>query len=325
MQDVTETLYARGITDGLPVVPPTREAVTAMLEWGNYDPEAEVGPIPPSNTIATVQDIAVNAVMAGCRPEYLPVVLAVVRAMLADSFTLYGIACSTKGCAPLIIVNGPVRAEIGLNTGVNVFGPGVRANATVGRAVRLILLNLGSARPGVLDKATLGHPGKFSYCIGEDEENSPWEPLHVARGLAPGTSAVTVFGCEAPRVVNVQQGSAEALLFAVAQTLACVGIHPDPEPGHRSQHVVVFAKEHRDILKAEGFTRRRIQEYVQAHAVIPAAHYRRMGVAEATDFAVLADPADLLVVAAGGSAGRFAAVIPAWAWMSRAVTEPVAG
>ncbi|MDE3077906.1 MAG: hypothetical protein KGJ86_20985, partial [Chloroflexota bacterium] len=169
--------------DGLPVVPPTAGSVAAMVEASGLSQESVLGALPPRLANVTVRDVAINAVLAGCKAEYMPVVVAATRGLCTPSFDTFGVACSTKGAAPLAIVNGPIRQEIGLNCRGSVFGPGFRANATIGRALRLILLNVGGARPHLLDKGTLGHSGRFSYCIGEDEEDSPWTPLHVERGL----------------------------------------------------------------------------------------------------------------------------------------------
>src|SRR5688572_11234954 len=156
-------------SDGLPIFPPTQRAVDAFVARTGMTSEHVIGTFRPRESEITVRSVAINAVMAGCKPEYAPVLIATVRALIEEEFDVWGVACSTKGSAPLIIINGPVRDEIGINCRCNVFGPSFRANATIGRAVRLMILNLGGAKPNELDKATLGHPGRFSYCIGEDE------------------------------------------------------------------------------------------------------------------------------------------------------------
>jgi hypothetical protein len=173
-----------------------------MLAWTDRDREVEIGTIPPRQGIVTVEKLAVNAVMAGCRPEYFPVVLAATEAMLDERFNLYAVQCTTHPCAPLLILNGPIARELDVNSRYNAFGPGCRANATIGRAVRLILQNVGGGTPGVLDRATQGQPAKYSYCIAEDELENPWSPLHVERGFDPATSTVTVCGAENPHNLN---------------------------------------------------------------------------------------------------------------------------
>src|SRR5579884_2679781 len=182
--EAIEFCYQQGWTDGLPVVPPTEARVAEFLAAAGLAPDAVLGTVPERGRVITAEKVAINAVMAGCLPTYLPVVVAAVQAMTADEFCLHGSMASTGGAAPLVIVNGPVRTQLGMNAGVNVFGPGTRANATIGRALRLVLLNVCDAQPGVLDQATLGHPGKYAYCIAEDEETTVWQPLHVERGLA---------------------------------------------------------------------------------------------------------------------------------------------
>ena len=310
-------------SDGLPIFPPTEQAVAAMVEATGLGPDEVLGQFPPRMSEVTVQSVAVNAVMAGCKSEYGPVLVATVRALIDEAFDVWGVACSTKGSAPLLIINGPVRGEIGVNCRGNVFGPGFRANATIGRAVRLMILNLGGARPNELDKGTLGHPGRFSYCIGEDEEESPWTPLHVERGLQAGDSAVTVFGGECLRLVNVHYNAPEAVLAAVCDTLACTGIFNSHNITGRSPHVLVFAKEHRDLLHAHGWTKQKIREYVAAHAIVAAEDLLRAGGEADGPSQMVQNADDLLIVAAGGHAGRFAAVIPGWSWQSQPVTVRV--
>src|SRR5215813_13219915 len=193
-EEAQAELEAQGVTDGLPVVPPTPARVAAMLEANGYAPNAEVCELAPAFQPALWQDIAINAVMAGCRPEYLPIIGAALEAMAADEFNLMGITTTTGSAAPLVIVNGPVAGRIGMNWGANALGPGNRANATIGRAVGLCLRNIGGATPGEVDMATLGQPAKYTCCLAENEAQSPWTPLHVERGYAAGDSVVTVVG-----------------------------------------------------------------------------------------------------------------------------------
>ncbi len=186
-------LYAeRGWTDGLPIVPPTEGLVAQFVEALNVAPDAVLGVEPTKGAVITAEKAAINAVMAGCKPEYMPVLAAAIDGITDPEFGLHGISVSTMGSAVLLIVNGPIASELGMNSGVSVFGPGNRANASIGRAVRLIIINVLGTRAGELDKATIGHPGKYAWCIAENEELSPWDPVHVTLGQSAGSSAVTV-------------------------------------------------------------------------------------------------------------------------------------
>src|SRR5262245_34803726 len=196
-----EDYFERGWTDGLPVVPPSEELVARMVAATPRSPQEALGPVPPRMGLATVEAIAVNAVMAGCKPEYLPVVLAALEAMLEEHFNLAGVQATTFPGGPLTVVHGPIAKRIGVNGGFNVFGSGFRANATIGRALRLILFNLGGAYPGVGDMTPLGSPGKYTFCIAENVDESPWAPFHTDHGLAAEDDAVTVFSCEGPTSV----------------------------------------------------------------------------------------------------------------------------
>src|SRR5688572_8662880 len=201
LEDEAEALFARGWTDGLPVVAPTEARVLRMLEGTTRSPDEMVAVVPPDLVEVTVEKVAINAVMAGCKPEYLPVVLACVEAACTDEFNIHGVLATTMPVGPVVIVNGPIRRAIGMNSGVNVLGQGNRANSTIGRALQLVIRNVGGGRPGEVDRAAHGNPGKYTFCFAEDEHGSPWEPLHVARGLEPTQSAVTLFAGEGPRVV----------------------------------------------------------------------------------------------------------------------------
>src|SRR2546426_6657089 len=208
-----ETYFERGWSDGLPVVPATEDAVWRFLEAVGLEPSDVVLTEPVRRRTITAEKVAINAVLAGCQPEDMPVLIAALEAMADPAFTLHGSITSTGGSATLLVVNGPIRHEIGLNSGANVFGPGWRANATIGRAIRLITLNCLGALPGVLDKSTQGHPGKYTYCIAEHEDASPWEPLHVERGFARASSVVTVFAAEGPHNVLTHYGeTADAII-----------------------------------------------------------------------------------------------------------------
>src|SRR3954449_1673898 len=193
LDDEMEVLFDRGVTDGLPVVPPTEQRVLRMLEGTTRAPDDIVAIVAPDLVEVTVEKVAINAVMAGCKPEYLPWVIAAVEAACTDEFNIHGVLATTMPVGPVVIVNGPVRERIGMNSGVNVLGQGNRANMTIGRALQLVIRNVGGGRPGEVDRATLGQPGKYTFCFAEREHDSPWEPLAVERGVAPGRNALTLF------------------------------------------------------------------------------------------------------------------------------------
>ena len=336
--DPVEFCYARRWTDGLPVVPPTEGRVLRMLAGTRRGPEETVAWIPPRRGRATVERIAINAVMAGCRPEYMPVLMAAVEALADPAFNLNGVQVTTHVTGPLLIVNGPVVRELDINSGPNVFGPGWRANATIGRAVRLILLNIGGAKPGVLDRSTLGHPGKYTYCIAENEAVSPWEPFHVSRGCRTDESAVTVFAAEAPHsVTNHVSPDARGVLTSIADSLATLGSNNMYVMGEAG---VVIGPEHAATMKKDGLSRRDVQEFLFQRArrrLADLTFHGAYGKIYNRNWPAWVDrenpnemvpaverPEDFLVLVAGGQAGRFSAVIPGWAHWSRAVTRPIA-
>lgn len=324
---------AEGFGDGLPLVPPTPERVAAMLDGAGRDPGEVLGRLAPSWKQATVEKVAINAVMAGCRPEYFPVVLAAVEAVADPAFNLQSIQATTHICTPLVIVNGPIRKALGINCGHNCFGQGTRANATIGRALRLTLLNVGGAAPGEGDKATFGQPGKYSYCTGENEEANPWEPLHVERGFAPDQSTVTVIGAEAPHNVN-DHGSTtgDGILMTVSSglaTAACNHVYLEGEP------LVVFGPEHAATIARDGFTKADVKRFIFEHARVPIARISPgnrewfKGIRPAwfsdprddVEVPMTGSPEDIMVVVAGG-AGKHSLVIPTFA-KTRAVTRVI--
>lgn len=254
-----------GYTDGLPVIPPYREAVDTMVAASRRPAGEMLGPVPPQNNPATIETVAINAVMAGCLPEYMPVVVTALEAMLEPAFNLTSPACTTKGVAPLVIVNGPIRHRLNINCRGNVFGPGHRANATIGRALRLIMINVGGARSQQLDKATFGHPGKYTYVIGEDEEGSPWSPLHVDLGFRPDESTVTVMPSEAPRQIgnfDPRAGGRE-LLLSLADAMSSLTYFG--ATGYIESVAVLIGPEHRQILQGERWSKAGVREFLAAN------------------------------------------------------------
>jgi len=341
-----EQCYERGWTDGLPVVPPTEALVDTMLGAGPWKADHVLLHEPVRDRAVTAEKAAINAVMAGCRPEYFPVVGAALEAIGDPEFMLHGPATSTGGSALMVIVNGPIAASLGLNAKANLFGPGTRANATIGRVLRLVLLNCLDCRPGVLDKSTQGWPGKYSLCFAEDETASPWEPLHVSRGLPAGSSAVTVYAAESGHnVLSHGTGDPERLLTGFADVMASLG---SLSPG---RSVVVFAPEHAAHLRRAGWGRRQTAEWLYAHAWRSLADLKRGGKVEAAFYdnptlvdwlyrdrpagmsipatgaidAERVDPADesvrvhrglepddILLAVGGGEAGGHSAFFPSW-------------
>jgi hypothetical protein len=309
-----EFFYQQGWTDGLPIVPPTEARVLEFLAAAGREPAAVVGTIPNRNTTLTAEKVAINALMAGCLPTYMPLVVAAVEAMLEDRYNAHASTASTAGAAPLLIVNGPIVDQIGLNSRDNVFGPGWRANATIGRAIRLILMNVFRAQPGVMDKATLGHPGKYSYCIAENEKLGAWAPLHVERGLPPGSSAVTVFAAEAPMfVMNGAVNQPEQIANSLVDSLTR-GV---PRSAHCG---LVICPEHLEVFSQHGWSKRDLRVYVAERATRTVAAAKRTGwmrgePSEADESTLLRwfdHPDKLLVVVAGGDTAAVSAVIPPW-------------
>jgi len=225
VEEAVERVYSEGWTDGLPVVPPTLSLVQKGLEYLSVDPQESLGLVSPKHGIATYEKVVTNCVMAGCRPQHMPVVIAALRAMLQERFSLNGVQATTNSVVPLAIVSGPVVERLGFNSRWGVFGGGSRANATVGRAVRLILWNIGGGYPGKIDMSTMGHPGKYTFCIAEDREWNPWTPLHVERGLAAEDSAVTVVATDGPHQIGTGSGygSAEEVLTTLADSMMTIG------------------------------------------------------------------------------------------------------
>src|SRR3989449_6200842 len=261
MADETEIWFERGVTDGLPFVPPTRERVERMLAETTRAREALVAGVPPSSGRATVEKLAINAVMAGCRPDYFAVVLAVVEAACDPVFNLHGQSGTTNATSPLIVVNGPVRQRLGVNCAAGVFGPGYRANATIGRALRLIMINVGGTRAGQISMSTMGHPGRYTYCIGEYEEASPWEPLHVERGFAASDSTVTLFSGESPFMIN------DHLSRVASQLVASLGWSAAGARNHKSyplfgHTLFVIGPEHAKTLGEEGWSKHDVRQYL---------------------------------------------------------------
>jgi hypothetical protein len=329
LEEAIERMYAEGWTDGLPVVPPTVGMVARALDYLKADPEEVIGTVPPKNGMATYAKVATNCVMAGCRPEYVPVVVAAVRAMLEERFGLNGVQATTNSVAPLVIVSGPVVEQLGFATRWNVFGGGSRANATVGRAVRLILWNIGGGHPGKIDMSTMGHPGKYTFCIAEDPAWNPWSPLHVERGLAAEDSAVTVVAADAPHQIGTGSGyaSADEVLTVLADSMTTIGNSTMNAGGDM---VLVVGPMTAQALAARGYDKARLRLALQERARKPVSVVKQCKfyqashpyhwshhLADSSDEALvplIRDPAQLLITVAGGmgSGTGFCSFLPGW-------------
>ncbi|MFP5369936.1 MAG: hypothetical protein ACLGI3_04210 [Actinomycetes bacterium] len=317
----------RGWGDGLPTVPPTPARVAAALAVLDGI-DLELGPIPPSGLVPTRESFAANAVMAGCRPVDLPVVLAAVRALLAPEYNLHGVLATTHPCAPLVVVSGPVRRELGVNCGTNCFGQGTRANAVIGRAVQLVTAHIGGARPGSMDRSTQGNPAKYTWCFGENEEESPFEPFSVRRGFAPGESVVTVAACEGPHNIN-DHGSTtgEGLLMTIAGTMAQTGSNNLYVKG---PHFLVLGPEHAATLSRDGWTAQALRERLWEQARVPVSkvseenhrQFEDWGVTPEGGFFPISTGPEMLHVLVAGGAGKHSAWIPSFG-ATAAVSRPV--
>jgi len=315
-----EQLHAARCTDGLPVIIPTPERVQRMVLASGLDADIVVGEMGPQRGAATVENIAVAAVMAGCLPDHMPVVVAAIRAICQEAFDLAEMQGTTHCIAPLIIVNGPAREGCGgISGGFGAMGPGHRANASIGRAMRLAMINIGGARPGESDMALHGHPGKFTFCIAEDEEHSPFPPLHTSLGYEASQSVVTVLGTEAPHSVLFtgdadDPTSAERWLKTVAAVIANPGSN-NSHLGGRAAVCVVLNPEHAEVMAGAGYTRERIQDELAALAVTPRAALEalnpRMLVGDEAMIPAVRDARNILVMTAGGP-GLYTMVMPSW-------------
>ncbi len=324
-----EMFYERRWTDGLPVVLPTPRRVEALIAHAGRDPQESLGAIPPKGGAATVEKLAINAVMGGCRPEDFPVVLAAIEAMLDPAHNLNGVLQTTHMCVSLIIVNGPLARTLGMNSGDGVFGNGYRANAAIGRGVRLALWNLGGAFPWDTDKSTLSHPAEYSFCIAEEEADNPWPPLHVERGQPQGSDSVTVFACEGPHSVFCY-GMPEEMLHVLSDSLCSLGNNNVHVLG---QTLVVLNPQNAEEFARRGWSKDDVRRYLWEHARRAVADVRACGVVHeqfrkmerdagryparydldnpTTRVPVTARPEDIHVVVAGGRS-YFAAVLPGW-------------
>ena len=334
--DLIECYFERGWTDGLPVVPPTPEKIAAMVDALGGDPDAVEGKVAPRWGVLTREVLAINMVMAGCLPAYAPVVCAAMRALMDPAFNLNGVQATTHMAAPLVVVNGPIARAIGMNGGANAFGPGNRANATIGRAIRLILLNVGGAHPPDLDKCTLGNPAKYSYAVCENEAQSPFAPYHVEHGYRPEGSSVFAMAAEAPHSVTDHQcNDPEGILDTICSAMSTIASNSAVLSGHCA---VALGLEHARTIAKHGWSRSDIRHYLWMHSgnrfeALSRGHrygkvynrnlpkwYKRD---PDSRIPIVPSPDSIHLFVLGGDAGRFSAFIPGWGHMNTPVLRPI--
>jgi hypothetical protein len=328
-EDPFEFMFERGLSDGLPVVPPTPERVMRMLSGTRRDPQEVIATVPPNLAPLTIEKVAANAVMAGCRPEYLPVVIAVLEGVCTDEFNIHGVMATTAGATPIVVVNGPIRHRLGMNMKVGALGSGNRANATIGRAVKLALRNVGGARPGEIERTALGGPGKYTACYAEWEERSPWEPLHVERGFRAEDSVVTVFGLEpGPRlIVDQLSRTAHALAGSLGMALESCW---HPKLHGYGEVLLVISPEHADTIKRDGWSKAQVRNRIQEASARPIRELlpdadagegmalRNFGLSNPTPEQLeqripkFRKPENINIIVTGGEAGKFSSAFGGW-------------
>ena len=332
-QAVQDYCWEQGWTDGLPVTPPTESLVREMLAAYGEDPGVSLGVVQPRNAQATLEKLAINAVMAGCQPEYFPVVVAAVKAALHEEFNLAGNSATTGGAAQVVVVNGPIAQELGINGDAACFGPGFRSNAAIGRALRLIIRNVAGLIPGEMDKATLATPGRYSFCFSENEERSPWEPRHVGLGHSPAESMVTVIAIRAVYyIMETTVSTGLEVLRTAVGNMQAIGTANYYQIGTGAQIMLVLCPEHAAEIAASGFSKADVQEFVYQNARMPLgllkgiAHYGNRNWPAWIDetnpetlVPIVRSSDDIAVVVAGGD-GRHSAWLAGWG-VTRMATE----
>jgi hypothetical protein len=322
-------MYRRGITDGLPVIPPTAERVQAMLDYGGMNPGDVITVVPPSGGPATAEKVAINAVMAGCLPEYMPVISAALQALAEPQFNLLGIQTTTNPVGPMLVVNGPIRKKLDINCGRGALGPGWRANATIGRAIRLIMVNVGACPPGEVDKAIHGMPGKFTFCFGELEEESPWEPFHVELGYSREESTVTVHGSQGTSNIYAAYLQPESICHIVADGMACYGYNGYLRGS--GNPVLIFSPGHARIFADHGWTKQRVKERLFELAQVPLSYLpeeKQISSAIYTDWdrsrsiTPCANAGDIVILVAGGQEAYHVTYVPSFS-STTMVTRPI--
>ena len=313
--DAVEGYFDRGWTDGLPVVPPTPDKVEQFLDYAGLEPDEVLGEVPTREVTVTAEGVAINAVMAGCKAEYLPVVVAAMRALLEEKGNLHSTTGTLSGAAHAVIVNGPIRRELDINCKDGCFGPGWRANATIGRALRLVVRNVARGIPGFLDRATFSTPARYSFCFGENEEDSPWEPLHVERGYPHESNTVTLHSVRNMAVAAEGSNKPEAILDSISRTIRTLGVGEDRWLDNRKSVIAVSGMEHLRIFGEAGWTKKDMREYIYPKLVEP----DERGAAPVN----VGAPEGVLFIAAGGHGMPESWIlIPHLSWTITKAIEP---
>ena len=317
-EDDMEACFDRGWSDGLPVVPPTPVRIMRMLAGTELEADELIGSVPPDNIPCSVEKVAINAVMAGCKPEYFPTVIAVVRAALQDRFCMHGLLCTTYFSSPVVIVNGPASRHIGMNSGGNALGQGNRANATIGRALQLLIRNVGGGKPGGIDRATLGNPGKYTFCFAEDESDDAWSTLAMDQGYSREESVVSLFAGDGVQpILDQLSRTPESLAKSMAASLRSV-VHV--KKFGVADAVLVVCPEHRRVLRTNGWNKQDLLQAIHDELVTPGAELISgiggiaEGMPDRLKNKLLSKFRDdgLHIVTAGGTAGMFSAIISGW-------------
>lgn len=323
-EKISYEFYMKKQTDGLPIIPPTGERVRKFIEFSGLDKDDLITVLPPRSGKATVEKIAINSVMAGCIPQFMPVIQHSIRAISHKKFNLPGINATTHPVAVCTILNGPIANEIGINSGAGCLGPGNIANATIGRAIRLCLINIAGAIPGIGDHATMGSPSKYSFCFGENEYENPWEPLHAERGFNSNDSTVTMMALDSPHNVNDHRSkTAEDLMDTIIDTTAVAGCNNSHVPG---EMLIILSPEHAKTIADDGWSKEDIKNYFHENALVPAEFGDRGG--RKLDEKWIIDgnvkitrkPEDVVLVVAGGP-GRHTMICHSFGTSSESVTE----
>ena len=319
--ETVDFYHKKGWTDGLPIIPPTKEMIRTFLDSGGIREGQIIFEVPERKRSVEAEKIAINAILAGCLPVYMPVLISALEAMADPDYNVHASASSTGGAAPLMVVNGPVRPEISLNSGTNFYGPGSRANASIGRAIRLVLINCLGAKPGLMDRSTQGNPGKYSLTFGENEELSPWESLSVELGFEKEESTVTLLATEGPHNIQNHYGQTKGILDTSCNTMSSLGSMSE------GQSFFIFSPEHAKIISKEYKTKQEIKEYIYKHATIPVEKLRETGKIDGAGWADqdgnvrhALSPNDIFIVVSGGEAGGHSSWVPSWSRRRNGIT-----
>ncbi len=319
--ETVDFYHYKGWTDGLPVIPPTKEMIENFLNAGGVKEEQIIFEVPERKRSVNGAKIAINAILAGCLPIYMPVIISVLEAISDPQYNIHSSASSTGGAAPLIVINGPIRSEILINSGTNFYGPGARANASIGRAIRLILMNCLGAKPGLMDRSTQGNPGKYSLTFGENEELSPWEPLSIELGFKKEESTVTLLATEGPHHIQNHYGQSKGILDTACNTMCSLGSMSE------GQSFFVFSPEHAKIISEEYKTKQAIKEYIFENSIIPESVLIESGKINNNGWADekgnvrhALTPDDIFIIVAGGEAGGHSSWVPSWSRRRNGIT-----